>query len=234
MILHVCERAAESDAAKIVVATDDQRVFETVTFAGFEAIMTRAEHTSGTDRMAEVADKLGWVDSEIIVNLQGDEPLIPPELINETAEMLRDQQTAQVSTLATPIRNVTEIFDPNVVKVVTNSEGYALYFSRASIPWDREHFHNDGSGTVEHEASYLRHIGIYGYTAGFLKRFIDWPVSQLETIERLEQLRILWNGEPIRVKTVEQLPETGVDTESDLIRVENLMENHFRTGHLKR
>ncbi len=224
MILHVCDRALETNAAQVIVATDDKRIFKIVDDAGIQAVMTRGDHESGTDRLAEVAGKLGWCDSDIVVNLQGDEPLIPPALINDVARALAENPETLVSTLATPITHDENVFDPNVVKVVVDRFGDALYFSRAPIPWDRERF-KAGSQNVITGSTYLRHIGIYGYTVGFLKRYIDISPCPFETIERLEQLRILWHGERIRVIEVLEVPEAGIDTEADLERVEELMRN---------
>ncbi len=222
MILHVCDRAMETDARQVIVATDDERIFSTVSKAGVEAVMTRGSHQSGTDRLAEVADKFGWSDSDIVVNLQGDEPLIPPSLINDVALALAENPSTVVATLATQITYDEDVFDSNVVKVVVDRFGDALYFSRAPIPWDRDEF-NEGSQNIVNNSHYLRHIGIYGYTAGFLQRYIHWSPCSLESIEHLEQLRILWYGERIRVIEVSSVPEAGIDTEADLARVEDLM-----------
>lgn len=224
MVLHVCDRALEANASQVIVATDDERIFKAVSETGIKAVMTRTDHNSGTDRLAEVADKLGWPDSQIVVNVQGDEPLISPGLINDVAMALADNHDAMVSTLGTPITNADEVFDPNVVKIVVDQLGYALYFSRAPIPWDRDHF-QAGCGAIAGNSTYLRHIGIYGYTAGFLNRYVQWPTCPLEQVERLEQLRILWNGERVRVVEVSTRPEAGVDTEADLRRVAQLMKS---------
>ncbi len=219
MIAHVCERAQEAEADDIIVATDDDRIAQTVTALGIKAVMTRPDHQSGTERIAEVAKLCGWLDDDIIVNLQGDEPLIPPAYICNVADTLASQQQAGIATLATPISDPEEIFNPNAVKVVINKHGYALYFSRAVIPWDRDSF-VDGNKSPSGKMAYLRHIGIYAYTVGFLNRYCQWQPSVLEAVESLEQLRILWHGEHIAVRTVEQAPPAGVDTENDLIRVE--------------
>jgi 3-deoxy-manno-octulosonate cytidylyltransferase (CMP-KDO synthetase) len=224
MIAHVCERALEANADDIVVATDDERIAETVTALGIRTVMTRADHQSGTERIAEVAQLCGWAVDDIIVNLQGDEPLIPPAYIRDVAATLAAQQHAGIATLATPISDIAEIFNPNTVKIVVNKLGYALYFSRAVIPWDRDGFANEQknpSGNM----TYLRHIGMYAYTVGFLERYCQWQPSILETVESLEQLRILWHGETIAVKTVEHAPPAGVDTEDDLMRVERVFAN---------
>lgn len=218
MIVHVCERALEAYAEQVVVATDDQRIFDTVTALGIQAVMTDPNHQSGTERIAEVAATLGWSDNDIVVNLQGDEPLIPPEYIRDAAEALAGQSLAGISTLAAKIEDADEIFNPNAVKVVLDKNGYALYFSRAPMPWNRASFpehHDVDNSPLPH----LRHIGMYAYTVGFLNRYCGWMPSPLESVESLEQLRILWHGEKVLVKIVEQTPEAGVDTEEDLWRV---------------
>jgi 3-deoxy-manno-octulosonate cytidylyltransferase (CMP-KDO synthetase) len=226
MIAHVCERAQEADADEIIVATDDKRIFQAVSDLGFKAVMTRADHQSGTERIAEVARFCGWAGNEIIVNLQGDEPLIPPAYIRDSAIALAEQKLAGIATLAAKIIDPEEIFNPNAVKVVLNKAGYALYFSRAPIPWDRDDITRLGakpSGNVP----YLRHIGMYAYTVDFLNRYCLWDASLLESVECLEQLRILWHGDAIRVKIVDQTPAAGVDTQEDLIRVEQVLSlNH--------
>ncbi|AMK79169.1 MULTISPECIES: 3-deoxy-manno-octulosonate cytidylyltransferase [Methylomonas] len=218
MIVHVCERALEADAEQVVVATDDQRIFAAVGDLGLQAVMTDPNHQSGTERIAEVARIMGWADEQIVVNLQGDEPLIPPGYIRDAALALAGQDQAGIATLAAKILDVEEIFNPNAVKVVLDKNGYALYFSRAAIPWNRSTFpdqHDIASSSLPH----LRHIGMYAYTVGFLQRYCSWSVSQLEGVESLEQLRILWHGEPVLVRIVDKTPEAGVDTEEDLNRV---------------
>lgn len=224
MIAHVCARAAEAGADDIIVATDDERIFQTVNDLGFNAVMTRADHQSGTERIAEVARLCGWADGQIIVNLQGDEPLIPPAYIREVAEALANQQQAGIATLAAKIGNAEEIFNPNAVKVVLDKNGYALYFSRAPIPWERDAFTRSG-GMPTGKWPYLRHIGMYAYTVGFLNRYCTWDASLLESVESLEQLRILWQGEAVRVKVVDKTPAPGVDTQEDLLRVGRLLDS---------
>jgi 3-deoxy-manno-octulosonate cytidylyltransferase (CMP-KDO synthetase) len=218
MIVHVCERALEAQAEQVVVATDDQRIFDTVSGLGMQVVMTDPNHQSGTERIAEVADKLGWHADDIVVNLQGDEPLIPPAYIREVAEALAGQQQAGIATLAANIQDADEIFNPNAVKVVLDKNGYALYFSRAPIPWNRASF-PEKNNTIQTGLAHLRHIGMYCYTVDFLQRYCSWSASPLESIESLEQLRILWHGEKVLVKVVEKTPEAGVDTEEDLKRV---------------
>ncbi|MGD7034900.1 3-deoxy-manno-octulosonate cytidylyltransferase [Methylotuvimicrobium buryatense] len=222
MIAHVCERAREADAEEIVVATDDARIFDKVLELGIQAVMTRHDHQSGTERIAEVAELCGWSDDTIIVNLQGDEPLIPPDYIRDVAEALAGQHRAGIATLAARITDPDEIFNPNSVKTVLNKNDYALYFSRAPIPWDRDHFSRQG-GAFSGKIDYLRHIGMYAYRVDFLRRYCGWEASPLEAVESLEQLRILWHGESILVNTVAKTPEAGVDTEDDLKRVEEVL-----------
>ncbi|PCH85161.1 MAG: 3-deoxy-manno-octulosonate cytidylyltransferase [Piscirickettsiaceae bacterium] len=220
MILHVCEKAARAGAEEVVVATDNERILDCVKLAGFNAVMTLESHTSGTERLTEVANKLEWADDTVIVNCQGDEPLIPPALIKKAATALMEQAVAQVASLCAPITNAEEVFNPNAVKVVRDEQDYALYFSRAPIPWNRDAFPNN---VLDNQLTHFRHIGIYSYTAGFLRRYITWPACELEQIESLEQLRILAQGEKILVTSVDQIPEAGVDTQEDLDRVHALL-----------
>lgn len=222
MIAHVCERAKAAEAEEIVVATDDQRILHAVNDLGVAAVMTRSDHQSGTERIAEVAALRGWCDDDIIVNLQGDEPLIPPAYIREVAAALADQQQAGIATLAAKITDAEEIFNANAVKVVLNKTGHALYFSRAPIPWERGVFTAAG-GEPSSTMPYFRHIGLYAYTVAFLQRYCQWEPSLLETVESLEQLRILWHGEAICVRIVAAPPAAGVDTEADLLRVEKAL-----------
>lgn len=226
MIMHVCERALEAGAEEVIVATDDIRIFDTVINTGVKVIMTRPDHQSGTERVHEVVQHHHhWQENDIIVNLQGDEPLIPAKYIRDVALTLAAQQQAGIATLAANIHDADEVFNPNAVKVVLDKDGYALYFSRAPIPWERANFTLQG-GTAN--SPHLRHIGLYAYTVNFLKRYCAWQASPLESIEALEQLRILWHGEKIIVKTVEQTPIAGIDTAEDLARVERL----FQTAHI--
>ena len=222
MIVHVCERALEA-GGEVFVATDDARIVEAVKGLAVKALMTRQDHASGTDRITEVADIEGWSDDTLVVNLQGDEPLMQPILIQQLAEALHDDPAASVATLGAPIKDAQEVFDPNAVKVVTNHCGHALYFSRAAIPWHRDQF-RDSQETLPSTGTWLRHIGIYAYRAGFLRRYVRWPQSELERIEALEQLRILWEGEKIKVMTVAKPPHAGVDTPEDLERVSKILE----------
>jgi 3-deoxy-manno-octulosonate cytidylyltransferase (CMP-KDO synthetase) len=222
MIAHVCQRALEAHADEVVVATDDERVFHAVEKLGIQVVMTDPNHQSGTDRIAEVAHLRGWQEDDIIVNLQGDEPLIPPEYIQHVAYSLSKQSQANIATLAIQITDIEEVFNPNAVKVIKDKNDYALYFSRAPIPWDREQFRNE-QHTIKPAIPYLRHIGLYAYTVYFLQQYCLWQQSPLETVECLEQLRILWHGESILVETVAKTPPPGVDTEEDLQRVRQIL-----------
>lgn len=216
LIQHVYECAVGSNANRVVIATDDQRIVDIATLFGAEVILTRDDHASGTDRIAEVAEKLDLDNNEIVVNVQGDEPMMPPALINQVAETLSVHDRAVMATATHAIESIDEEMNPNVVKVVVDSEGYAIYFSRAPIPYHRD---ENGHGI---RASH-RHIGIYAYRAGFIKRYAAWPECELEKIERLEQLRVLWHGERIAVCSACELPGPGVDTQADLLRVTELM-----------
>lgn len=222
MIVHVCERALQA-GADVIVATDDLRIIAAVAELPVTAVMTRTDHASGTERIAEVAEQLGWAEDQIVVNLQGDEPLAEPELIPQLAAALAPPADAQVATLACPIGDSDEVLDPNAVKVVLDHQSHALYFSRAPIPWFRDGFAHSPPAWPE-SGTYLRHIGIYAYSVGFLRRYVNWPRSALESVEALEQLRILWQGERIKVVTVPHAPPPGVDTEADLRRVKALLE----------
>jgi len=221
MIQHVVERAEASGAAEVIVATDDPRVKEGVEKFGGRVMMTSAEHASGTERLAEVIDQLALAENEVVVNVQGDEPFIPPEIIRQVADNLANQRQAPMATLAVPITDAEDIFNPNTVKVVTDAAGYALYFSRAAIPWDRKHFSDDRDTSVVTE-HYHRHIGIYAYRAGFVRRYIEWQPSPIEQLESLEQLRVLWHGERIHVAEAILAPATGIDTEEDLQKARKL------------
>ncbi|MDE1480058.1 3-deoxy-manno-octulosonate cytidylyltransferase [Xenorhabdus bovienii] len=212
MIVRVMERAIRSGANRVIVATDNQAVFDAVTAAGGEACMTSAHHHSGTERLAEVIDQYQFADDEIIVNVQGDEPLIPEQIIKQVADNLAESD-AGMATLAVQIQDAEEAFNPNTVKVVMDAQGYALYFSRATIPWERDRFMQSKETVGD---NFLRHIGIYAYRAGFIRRYVQWAPSPLESIEMLEQLRVLWYGEKIHVAKALQAPGAGVDTPEDL------------------
>ncbi|MFQ2854497.1 3-deoxy-manno-octulosonate cytidylyltransferase [Aeromonas caviae] len=223
MVQHVVEKALQSGADRVIVATDDERVQQALApfaaAAGFEVCMTSPDHQSGTERLAEVCRHYGFAADTIIVNVQGDEPLIPPVIIRQVADNLA-AASAPMATLSVPIRDAEEAFNPNAVKVVTDREGYALYFSRASIPWDRDRFAQSREQIGDR---YQRHIGIYAYRAGFIQRYVDWAPSVLEQVEALEQLRVLWYGEKIHVAQALQAPPVGVDTQADLDKVRALL-----------
>ena len=220
MIEHVYRAASASGAAKVVVATDDPRIETAVKAFGGNICMTLDSHESGTDRLQEVAQFYGWEESQIIVNVQGDEPLIPPAVINQVASNLAKNTAASASTLAWPIQNEEQMFDPNAVKVVADEQGLALYFSRAPIPWHRDSFQNKPD--IQASAA-MRHIGIYGYRVGLLHQFIRWPMAALESIEKLEQLRILANGQRIHVALACEEVPAGVDTPEDVQRINTLL-----------
>jgi len=220
MVLHVLERALLSGAHSVVVATDDARVQQAVTAAGHQAIMTSPDHASGTERLVEVVETLGWADDTLIVNVQGDEPLIDPQCIRETAQQLATHADAVMATLAHPITEQADFMNPNVVKVVCDAQGYALYFSRAPIPWPRDAF--AAGARMTPDLPVLRHIGLYAYRAGFLKTYAQLAPSLLERCEMLEQLRVLWHGYRISVGVTASAAAPGVDTPEDLERVRAL------------
>lgn len=219
MIQHVVERANEAGAEKVIVATDDKRIADVVRSFGAEVCMTRNDHESGTTRIAEVLAKLECSDDTIVVNVQGDEPFIPAINILQVAQNLHENNDLPMATLAYPIDDAQDIFNFNIVKVVTNSKKHALYFSRAPIPFDRDEFSlkSVNSASLSSFASvYLRHIGIYGYRAGFVKQYESMAATQLEKTESLEQLRVLWHGHVIHVDVAKHAPPHGVDTPEDL------------------
>ena len=219
MIQRVWERAQQSEASRVIIATDDTRVAAAVERFGGEVCMTRATHESGTDRLQEVVAQLGLDDAQIIVNVQGDEPLIPPAVINQVARNLAVSDRAGIATLAKRIRERADLFNPNVVKVVVDNTLHALYFSRAPIPYDREAWGSETSDDAHINGEWARHIGIYAYRVGFLHNFVQWPVGRLERLEKLEQLRALENGVAIHVdESWVEIPP-GVDTQEDLERV---------------
>ena len=221
MLVHVARRAQAAGANQIVVATDDQRIVDALRGTPVTVVMTRADHRSGSDRLAECADLLGWPDDTIVVNLQGDEPLAPPSGIRAVAAALVDSD-AQMATLATPITDATELFNPNCVKVLSSTDGHALYFTRAPAPWARDAF-ADSRATLPAGVPFLRHIGIYAYRAGFLRRFAGLTPTPLELAESLEQLRALEHGQRIAVRLAPEPFPGGVDTADDLERARALI-----------
>ena len=217
MVQRVYERALSSDANDVVIATDDERVMAAAAGFGAKCLMTRVDHESGTDRLQEAALALGLTDSDIVVNVQGDEPLIPPENINQVYANIVANNTA-IATLSVAINDVEEYNDLNAVKVVSATDGTALYFSRAAIPFVR-----DTPAQLPSALSAQRHVGIYAYKVSLLNQFVNWPASPLELSERLEQLRAMENGEKIHVAVAAIDPPAGVDTEADLLRLRALL-----------
>ncbi|MEQ9464361.1 MAG: 3-deoxy-manno-octulosonate cytidylyltransferase [Haliea sp.] len=222
MIERVWRQARQSAAARIVIATDDLRIREVAEGFGAEVCMTRPEHPSGTDRLQEVARVLELAEDAILVNVQGDEPLIPPAVINQVAANLAAHGDCGVATVCAPIHAGSELHNPNAVKVVCDARGRALYFSRAAIPWPRDSFAAD-PGVMPAGNHWYRHIGIYAYRVGFLHRYVSWPPAPLEQIEQLEQLRALYHGVAIHVAPAAAPVPAGVDTAADLAAVNALL-----------
>ena len=217
MVVRVAERASASSAQRVVVAADSTRIVEACRSHDVEAILTRADHASGSDRLAEACELLGLSGQDLVVNVQGDEPLIEPGLIDSVAALLQNHPEASMSTAAHPVESVGEFTNPNVVKVVLDARGFALYFSRAPVPWWRDSF-AAGIHRLPHPGP-LRHVGIYGYRAEFLRQFPRLAQAPLEAAEALEQLRALWHGHAIAVHVTAVAPGGGVDTPEDLERV---------------
>lgn len=222
MIQRVWQQALKSDAAQVVIATDDSRIEQAAQAFGAQVCMTRADHVSGTDRLQEVAQQLGLTDQQLVINVQGDEPLIPPAVINQVAENLAKNPQAGVSTLCEPIGTVADFLNPNAVKVVSDKQGMACYFSRAPVPWPRDHFQAGQTSMPELDLA-RRHIGIYGYRVAQLNSFVTWPVAPLEQAESLEQLRFMWNGIGIHVADAVEPVPAGIDTEEDLQAAINII-----------
>lgn len=222
MIQHVYNRACQSEAERVIVATDDQRIADVADSFGAEVCMTREDHPSGTDRLQEVVAKLGFYADDIVVNVQGDEPLIPPRVINQVAHNLKAEPEASIATLSEPIEDIDTLLNPNVVKVVADARGMALYFSRAPIPWPRDAFAQSKTEMPD-GFNWQRHIGIYAYRVKMLNEFVRWQPAPIETTESLEQLRAMWNGQRIHVAVADELPPPGVDTPEDLERLRALL-----------
>lgn len=221
MIQHVYERAQESQAAQVIIATDDERIERVATAFGADVCMTRADHISGTDRLAEVAAQREFSDKDIIINVQGDEPCLPATLINQVADDLQQHPDADMATLFSQITQEKHVFDPNAVKVIMDKLGYALYFSRAPIPWMRDHF--DQQSTLPPELPHYRHVGLYGYRASFLTHYAELEPCVLEKEESLEQLRALFHGKKIHLTEAMINPGHGVDTQDDLDEVRKIL-----------
>jgi len=220
MVVRVAEQAVKSGAAEVWIATDHEGVADAVTRHGFDVLMTRADHATGTDRIAEAAQQLGWADDTIVVNVQGDEPRIAPELIREVAHDLATHAQAAIATACHPIELDEDFFDPNVVKVIVDRDGYAMYFSRAPIPFARDHFRE--ARTLPRGLPAYRHIGVYAYRGAFLAAYASLDPAPIERFEALEQLRAMWHGYRIAVAVTMHAPEAGVDTAADLERVRAL------------
>ncbi|GAB5414044.1 MAG: 3-deoxy-manno-octulosonate cytidylyltransferase [Congregibacter sp.] len=218
MVQRVWERCCLSAADRVIVATDDQRIADACDAFGAEVAMTAADHPTGTDRLAEVVAALNLADDQVLVNVQGDEPLVPPAVVNQVAQNLSDCPEAAIATLCEPFRDAAQLHNPNAVKVVFDRKGFALYFSRASIPFPR-----DGMAALPADACWYRHLGIYAYRAGFLRRYTAWEPSPPEILESLEQLRALYEGERIHVAPSCAALPPGVDTPEDLESVRRLV-----------
>jgi len=229
MVVRVAHRARESGASRVVIATDAEEIARVAREHAVDVVMTRADHPSGTDRLAEAADALRLGDEEIVVNVQGDEPLIPPSLIAAVAELLVERTDCAIATAAHPIGSMAEYLNPNAVKVVTDANGRAAYFSRAPIPYDRDHLAAHPGATPQNLSPAmqaqppLRHIGLYAYRVAFLRAYPGLARSPYELSESLEQLRALWHGYRIAVLRAEQAPPAGVDTPEDLARVRAML-----------
>jgi 3-deoxy-manno-octulosonate cytidylyltransferase (CMP-KDO synthetase) len=217
MVVRVAKRALMSGASRVVIAVDDQSIFDACKAHGLDVMLTSKDHSTGTDRLSEVVRKLNLQDDEIVVNVQGDEPLIPPDLITDVAKTLSQHPQASIATAALAIHDPAEINNPNVVKVVMSQSHQALYFSRSAIPFSRN--------PEQHQAQHYRHIGMYAYRASFLKKFSQLPPAPIEEAEALEQLRALWHGHAIQVLLTDEAPPPGVDTTEDLERVRQVFAN---------
>lgn len=224
MIAHVYDRACESRASRVIIATDDPRIEAACRMFGAEVVMTSADHASGTDRLEAVARLMNFGPDERVVNVQGDEPLIPPELIDQVAANLEAHPDAAIATLCEPISDADQVFNPNVVKVVFDYRGMAHYFSRAPIPWARDAWQGENAlKQMPEGVGYYRHIGIYGYRVSLLQSFVTWSPAPTEVTESLEQLRALYNGARIHVEEACRVPPSGVDTQQDLERLRQYM-----------
>lgn len=223
MVIRVAEQAVQSGAQQTIIATDHQPIIAAALEHGFQACMTRADHNSGTDRIAEVSAQLGWPDDTIVVNVQGDEPLIPPALIRSVAQHLHDHPDCAIATACHPIHDEASMRNPNIVKAVLDKHGNALYFSRAPIPWPRDAYANNQP--LPQGVNALRHIGLYAYRAGFLRAYGQLAPAIIEQVEALEQLRALYHGYKIGVTITQEAPPCGVDTQQDLQVARQIFEN---------
>jgi 3-deoxy-manno-octulosonate cytidylyltransferase (CMP-KDO synthetase) len=222
MVYWTWQQAKKSGAQRIVIATESQQVAEVCRDFGAEVCLTAEHHQSGTERIAEVIDQLKMTDDQILVNLQGDEPMLPPDLIHQVAQALEGRHDVFMATLCEPIEDLETLFSPHAVKVSRNVENFAINFSRAPLPWARDEFAQEPK-SLPKNWHYKRHIGLYAYRAGFVKRYVNWPECDLEQVERLEQLRVLWHGEKILVEDALMDAGVGVDTQAQLDKVRLLM-----------
>ncbi|ETD68234.1 3-deoxy-manno-octulosonate cytidylyltransferase [Pelistega indica] len=229
LVIRTAQQARRSKAQQVIIATDDQAIANVARDQQFQTLLTSPNHPSGTDRLAEVVDLLNLADDTIIVNVQGDEPLIDPTLINQVAQTLNDNPQAAIATCAYPIQSAEKFFNPNVVKVVCDQQGYAIYFSRAPIPWARDAFNKDKS-LLPTSMVALHHIGMYAYRASFLRKFPTLTMGPLEQLESLEQLRALENGFKIVVLQTDHAPLPGVDTAEDLEHVRHYLATKIDTA----
>ena len=221
MLQRVYQQACKSDASQVFIATDHMDIVDHARGFCEQVIMTREDHSTGTDRLQEVAQHLAWPEDHLVVNVQGDEPLIPPDLINQVAYNLKQYPDASIATLAESIDDIEQVFDTNAVKIVRNAANMVMYFSRAPLPWKRG-WNQDATKTIPKD-TYLRHIGLYAYRVGFLHRYVSWPQTRYESLESLEQLRALHYGETIHVDLAQTGIPAGVDTPEDLMRVRELL-----------
>ncbi len=222
MIAHVIERAKQSKAEEVIVATDSTEIADAISGIDVRVCITHENHQSGTERLSEVIEQLGFDDDQILINLQGDEPMMPPVCLNQVGQALEDDSNVKMATLCTPLTDIEELFDPHAVKVVRDINDFALYFTRAAVPWSKDWSRdcfNELPREMPQNQEYQRHIGLYGYRAGFIRQYLEWQSSDIEKTESLEQLRVLYYGEKIKVITAEIPPGPGVDTLDDLNRV---------------
>ncbi len=222
ILQHVYEQANKSQAKSVIIATDDERIKQTAESFGAHVCMTSAEHASGTERLAEVIDIKGFVEDDIILNLQGDEPMMPTACLDQVAALLINNIDCKMASLCEPVATAADLFDANVVKVVLDKKKHALYFSRAPLPWHQEAFSHNEKILPSEPDLYYRHIGLYAYRAGFIKTYLTLTPSPIEKAESLEQLRVLWHGEQIAMAIASESPGPGIDTEEDLKKAEAL------------
>ena len=221
MIAHVIDRAKQSEAEEVIVATDSNEIADAISDLDVRVCMTHENHQSGTERLSEVIEQLGFDDDQILINLQGDEPMMPPVCLNQVGQALENDTHLKMATLCTPLTDINELFDPHAVKVVRDVNDFALYFTRAAVPWSRDCFNEAHvkNRKMPQNQEYQRHIGLYGYRAGFVRQYLEWKSSDIEKTESLEQLRVLYYGERIKVITAAIPPGPGVDTHEDLNKV---------------